>query len=72
MNNNPNQQNREREISNQKQKRPANPLQKSVQLPPNDGQISYGSGAQQQEQKRASNLMLENNNFIKKFTDFGE
>ena len=26
----------------------------------------------QPEHKRASNLMLENNNFIKKFTDFGE
>ena len=33
--------------------------------------MSYGAGGVQ-DQKRASNLMMENNNFIKKFTDFGE
>ena len=60
------------ELGGTHKKRTANPLQKSVQLPQTslDGGIQYG-GSNDPNRARASNLMLENNNFIKKFTDFG-
>ena len=72
INNNPRTQARDRDLSNPSKKKTPNPLQKSVQLPQTngDGNMQYG-GSNDPKQTRASNLMLENNNFIKKFTDFG-